>query len=95
VGEVDTNHGRTYLNGAPEPSPAEAAGHLAAGEDEQEVGREHAEADRVDRFHISATPVPSSLSDQPGSSSPFASFCQPRCLRSQPTEARWKVAVSS
>jgi hypothetical protein len=30
---------------------------------------------------------------QPGSSSLFASFRQPRCLRSQPTEARWYIAV--
>ena len=32
---------------------------------------------------------------QPGSSSLLESFSQPRCLRSQPTEARWYVASSS
>ena len=38
--------------GALEPRPAEAAGHFPAGEGEQEVRGEHAEADRVDRLHI-------------------------------------------
>src|SRR5664280_1088100 len=39
-------------NGAPEPRPTEAAGHLPAGEGEEEDRGEHAEADWVDRFHI-------------------------------------------
>ena len=41
------------------------------------------------------TPASLRVSGQPGSSSLFASLRQPRCLRSQPTEARWYVAVSS
>jgi hypothetical protein len=51
------------------------------------------------RPRASPRPLPTDLTSiapgQPGSSSLFASFLQPRCLRSQPTDARWYVAVSS
>src|SRR5664280_2440295 len=54
-------------NGSLEPCPAEAAGHLPAGEREEEVRGEHAEADRVDGLHIQRRALVLSLSGQPGS----------------------------
>ena len=46
--------------------------------------------------HVSVWEKPASVDlGQPGPSSPSESFCQPRCLRSQPTDARWYDATSS